>query len=286
MFKNDPTCFENTFSFPPSRELNMYYCGKRIMTPNHSYGPEVRRHFLVVYIKEGQATLLSHKEKLRLIGGSLFVMFPNEEIHYVVDKNSLWTISWVGLYGNMVYDLFKSMGITHENPVKSVKNIGHALSSIFEEIYQLSLSRELFDKLSVISLLYQFFSVLASDNTAKTSVDYVEETARLIDYNYDKNITVEDIAERLFINKSYLSRLFKSKKGITPKEYLIKKRLDRAADLLKNSTVSVNTIAISVGLSDPLYFSRIFKKYTGLSPSQYRQSEAKQKTCNLPKYVV
>ena len=271
MFKNDPTCFENTFSFPPSRELNMYYCGKRILSPNHSYGPEVRRHFLVVYIKEGQATLLSHKDKIRLTGGSLFVMFPNEKIHYVVDKNTLWTISWVGLYGNMVYDLFESVGITPENPVKNVKNIGHALSSIFEGIYQLSLSRDQHDKLSVISLLYQFFSVLTSDNATKASVDYVEEAIRLIDYNYDKNISVESIADRLFINKSYLSRLFKSQKGITPKEYLIKKRLDRAADLLTNSTVSVNTIAASVGLSDPLYFSRIFKKYTGLSPSEYRQ---------------
>ena len=275
MFKNDPTCFENTFSFPPSRELNMYYCGKRILSPNHSYGPEVRRHFLVVYIKEGQATLLSHKEKIRLTGGSLFVMFPNEKIHYVVDKNTLWTISWVGLYGNMVYDLFESVGITPENPVKNVKNIGHALSSIFEGIYQLSLSRDQHDKLSVISLLYQFFSVLTSDNATKASVDYVEEAIRLIDYNYDKNISVESIADRLFINKSYLSRLFKSQKGITPKEYLIKKRLDRAADLLTNSTVSVNTIAVSVGLSDPLYFSRIFKKYTGLSPSEYRQRHKK-----------
>lgn len=272
MFKNDPTCFENTFSYPDSRELNMYYCGKRISTYNHSYGPEVRRHFLVVYIKEGSATLLSHKDKPRMLAGSLFVMFPNEEIHYVVDKGSPWTISWVGLYGEAVYDLFSAAGITPESPIKDVKNIGHALSSIFEGIYQLSFSLKQFDKLSVISLLYQFFSVLISDSASKISIDYVEEAARLIDYNYDKNITVENIADRLFINKSYLSRLFKSKKGITPKEYLIKKRLDRAAYLLKNSGVSVNTIALSVGISDPLYFSRIFKKYTGLSPSKFRQN--------------
>ena len=270
MFKNDPTCFENTFGFPYSRELNMYYCGKRILTYNHSYGPEVRRHFLVVYVKEGQATLLSHKGKPRLCAGDLFVMFPNEEIYYVVDKDTPWTISWVGLYGDMVSGFLSSAGITPENPIKNVKNIRHAISSIFEGIYQLSFSMEHHDKLSVISLLYQFFSVLNSDNSAKASVDYVEEAARLIDYNYDKNISVESIADRLFINKSYLSRLFKSQKGITPKEYLIKKRLDRAADLLKNSSVSINTVAVSVGLSDPLYFSRIFKKHTGLSPSEYR----------------
>ncbi len=271
MFKNDTTCFENTFSYSGSRELNMYYCGKRLSSLNHSYGPEVRRHFLVVYIKEGSATLLSHKGKPRLNAGNLFVMFPNEEIHYVVDEGSPWTISWVGIYGDAVYNLFSDAGITPENPIKDVKNIGHALSSIFEGIYQLSFSIKQFDKLSIVSLLYQFFSVLISDNTSKPSIDYVQEAARLIDYNFDKNITVENIADRLFINKSYLCRMFKSQKGITPKEYLIKKRLDRASFLLKNSSVSVNTIALSVGLSDPLYFSRIFKKYTGISPSQYRQ---------------
>ena len=286
MFKNDPTCFENTFSFPYSRELNMYYCGKRISTYNHSYGPEIRRHFLLVYVKEGQATLLSHKDKPRLSAGDLFVMFPNEEIHYVVDEDTPWTISWVGLYGDLVSDFLSSAGITPETPIKSVKNIKHAISSIFEGIYQLSFSIKQFDKLSVISLLYQFFSVLLSDNAAKSSIDYVEEAARLIDYNYNKNITVESIADRLFINKSYLCRVFKAKKGITPKEYLITKRLDRASYLLKNSSVSVNTVAASVGIDDPLYFSRIFKKYTGLSPSQYRQEHSGEKTCNLSQLVV
>lgn len=276
MFKNDPTCYENTFSYPFSRELNMYYCGKRISTLNHSYGPEVRRHFLVLYIKEGSATLLSHEGKPKLCAGSIFVMFPNEKIHYIVDEGSPWTISWVGIYGDAVYNLFASAGITPQNPIKSVKNVGHNISSIFEEIYQLSFSMEQFDKLSIISRLYQFFSVLISDNAVKPSIDYVEEAARLLSYNFDKNITVESIADRLFINKSHLCRIFKAKKGITPKEYLIKKRLDRAAFLLNNSNVSVNTIALSVGISDPLYFSRIFKKHTGLSPSQYRQQPLKQ----------
>ena len=131
MLNNDPTCFENTFSFPPSRELNMYYCGKRILSPNHSYGPEIRRHFLLVYIKEGQATLLSHKGKPRLCAGELLVMFPNEEIHYVVDKDTAWTISWVGLYGDMVSDLLHSAGITPETPIKNVKNIRHSISQHF-----------------------------------------------------------------------------------------------------------------------------------------------------------
>ena len=268
----DTTCFENTFSFPHSQELNMYYCGKRISSLNHSYGPEIRRHFLVVYIKEGRATLLSHKDAPRLSEGDLFVMFPNEEIHYVVDKGCPWSISWVGLYGSLVYDLFSEVGITPQNPIINVENIRDNISDIFEEIYQLSFSANQFDKLSVISLLYKFFSTLTSNSALKSQIDYVKEAARLIEYNYDKNISIENIAERLFINKSYLCRLFKAEKGVTPKEYLIKKRINRAVYLLKNSDVSINTIALSIGFSDPLYFSRIFKKHLGVSPSLYRQS--------------
>ena len=268
----DTTCFENTFSFPHSQELNMYYCGKRISSLNHSYGPEIRRHFLVVFVKEGQATLLSHKDTPRLSEGDLFVMFPNEEIHYVVDKGCPWSISWVGLYGSLVYDLFSEVGITPQNPIINVESVRDNIADIFEEIYKLSFSANQFDKLSVISLLYKFFSTLTSNSALKSQIDYVKEAARLIEYNYDKNISIENIAERLFINKSYLCRLFKAEKGLTPKEYLIKKRINRAVYLLKNSDASINTIALSIGFSDPLYFSRIFKKHLGVSPSLYRQS--------------
>ena len=48
---------EKRFSYTIPTDLNLYYCGKRIRTKNHSYGPQVREHFLLVYIKEGNAIL-------------------------------------------------------------------------------------------------------------------------------------------------------------------------------------------------------------------------------------
>ena len=57
------------------------------------------------------------------------------------------------------------------------------------------------------------------------------------------------------------------------KEYIIKKRLDRAAYLLNNSDVSINIIALSVGFSDPLYFSNVFKAAMGVTPSEYIQKK-------------
>ena len=154
---------ENTFNFILPQELNMYYCGKRIRTPNHSYGPEIRTYFLIIYIKEGSGTLLSTPEKIPLTPGHIFVMFPNEKIHYTVDKDSLWTISWIGVYGNFAYKIFDKMGVTPENPVFKISNF-ETVSDLFEELYIHSFSEKLNDKIHITSLLYRLFSEFIPDN--------------------------------------------------------------------------------------------------------------------------
>ena len=270
MLKNDPTCFENTFIYSASKDLNMYYCGKRIKSACHSYGPEIRTHFLVVYIKEGYGTLLSSPKKLRLSPGQIFVMFPNEKIHYKVDENSLWTISWIGIYGNLAYDFFEKTGLTPENPLIKL-NKPLITENIFEEIYNKSFSDKTADKINVISLIYKFFSLLTEGQESKYNINYIEEAIHIIDYNYDKNISVKSIAKNLFINPSYLSRIFKKEKGITLKEYILHKKINRAKELLTYEDIPISMVSNSVGISDALYFSRIFKKKTGLSPNEYKK---------------
>lgn len=270
MLESTKDYFQNTFSYPECEELNMYYCGKRIETPNHSYGPEVRSHFLLVLVKEGYGTYLSSKEKVRLSPGKLIVMFPNEIIHYVVDKKSLWSIAWIGVYGSMVYSFFKKMGITPKNPVFDVGNID-ALSNVLEEIYQKSFSEDENDKIYIISLLYRFFSHLLSESNQKTSMDFVAETKNIIEYNYDKNINVKSIANSLHVNPCYLSRKFKDRYGVLPKEYILDIRLDNAKRMLKKTNLRINEIASSVGFADSLYFSRFFKEKTGMNPTDYKK---------------
>ena len=72
------------------------------------------------------------------------------------------------------------------------------------------------------------------------------------------------------MNPSYLSRLFREEKGITLKEYILQKKIERAKELLRRKNISVKMVSNSVGLTDPLYFSRIFKRKTGLSPLEFK----------------
>lgn len=84
------------------------------------------------------------------------------------------------------------------------------------------------------------------------------------------NLTIQDIANKLSINRSYLTTIFKEYQQQSPKEYLLYIRMHRAKQLLENTKESIKVIAFSVGFSDPLYFSKAFKKYWDCSPREMR----------------
>ena len=97
---------EKRFSYTIPTDLNLYYCGKRIRTKNHSYGPQVRDHFLLVYIKEGNAILSVNDKHYELSSGQLLCMFPNEKIYYKATEGSLCFLS-------TVYDIASSPSLKY-----------------------------------------------------------------------------------------------------------------------------------------------------------------------------
>ena len=88
---------------------------------------------------------------------------------------------------------------------------------------------------------------------------------------YINGITIQQVADRLNINRSYLSDLFKKRMGISPQKYLIQLRLEKAAELLTVYGQSPSTAGISVGYPDLYHFSKIFKKHFGVSPREYQK---------------
>ena len=89
--------------------------------------------------------------------------------------------------------------------------------------------------------------------------------------NYQKNLTLNDLADHVHLNKNYVSRLFKETVGMTFIAYLTNYRIQRSKDLLRSTTDNITDIAMAVGYIEPTYFSRVFKKDTLLTPLQYRQ---------------
>ena len=88
--------------------------------------------------------------------------------------------------------------------------------------------------------------------------------------NYSKNLTQEFIASLFYLNRSYLSQLFKKKTGEKFVDFLNDVRIEKAKELLTNTDKKMYSIAKAVGYDNTKYFFRIFKKRMGITPEQYR----------------
>lgn len=86
-----------------------------------------------------------------------------------------------------------------------------------------------------------------------------------------ETLTVNEIAEKLFIHPVYLNRIFNKEKGISVGRYIIGERMKLAADLLKTKHLNANSVAELVGYKSYPNFNMMFKKYYGCSPSQYQE---------------
>ena len=92
-----------------------------------------------------------------------------------------------------------------------------------------------------------------------------------LDEHYTEKLTLDDLAEKFFINKFYLSKIFKETYGTTVNNYLISKRITRAKQLLRFTDMTVDEVGAAVGMGDANYFSRMFRKVEGISPREYRK---------------
>ena len=90
--------------------------------------------------------------------------------------------------------------------------------------------------------------------------------------HYNESINIESYAKQNHVSTNWFIRNFKLYTGITPKQFILQKRINNAETLLQNKQYNINEIAQIVGYDNPLYFSRIFQKTKGISPSEYRKN--------------
>ena len=96
---------------------------------------------------------------------------------------------------------------------------------------------------------------------------------QFLDCHLSEDITLDSLGNRFCFTKEYLSKLFKRAYGSGIYEYLLKIRMEKAKELLANSSLQIQQIAQETGYNDSNYFSKAFKTYTSLSPKEYRMRE-------------
>lgn len=107
-----------------------------------------------------------------------------------------------------------------------------------------------------------------STGDLKGKEEAVAQAISYLESEYDKEISLHDVASSVCLSVSRLAHVFKEATGTSLMDYLLRYRLDRARELLRDRKTAVSQVAYAVGFHDPGYFSRAFKKYFGHSPRE------------------
>ncbi|MCI8846420.1 MAG: AraC family transcriptional regulator [Lachnospiraceae bacterium] len=264
--------FSNDFT--RNIDAMIYTCGYENCAPGHSYGPVMRNGYLIHYILSGCGIYKARGKIFHLKEGDAFLICPEELIYYEADRKQPWSYTWIGMQGIKVKgylertSLLKSLVFHYDQDDR--------MRLCHEKMFEADQIKNNKD-LIMNSIMYEYLFLLARKfpgglpEENKKKAGYVDEALKYIESAYCDPITVQDIADRLNINRSYLSRLFRTITGISIQDYLLDYRIRQACILLKNSDLSIRTIAHSVSYMDALYFSRLFHRKKGMTPSEYRK---------------
>lgn len=121
--------------------------------------------------------------------------------------------------------------------------------------------------------IYQSYCRLVRKHSMKDYSSPIQKAMTYIDANLSANLSLSTLADILSVSPSYLSTLFKKETGQTVTEYINRRRVHHAKQLLENTRLQIQTIAQHCGILDVQYFSKVFKRIAGMTPKAYRDAQ-------------
>lgn len=259
-------------------DLFLSFCGIEKCTPCHYFGPAVRNTFLIHYIISGKGSYTVNNKTYNLKENDGFLIWPGDVTYYEADKDEPWQYVWIAFNGvkAKTYLSYANLDEKHLtfNYSKDTYLIEYVLKMLDLKDFNMS------SKLELEGLLYMFMSKLIENNKQNSnskvynsSEVYLEKSIEYIQNNYASPIKINEIADYIGINRSYLTSIFKKNLNLSPQEFLLNFRMDKAEELLSSTNLSIKIISNSVGYSDPLTFSKMFKKVKKMSPKKFKDNK-------------
>ena len=241
-----------------------------------TWRPRGRVDFQLIFIAAGKAHFhFNNDEEETIVHAGHMVLYrpkePQKYEYYAKDKPEVY---WVHFTGNNVTNLLRSYGLTNDKIVfhcGSSSEYQYLFRAMINELQmcQDSYSEmlEMYLKQIFIKLQRHFKSSINTDNSR--AAEEIDKAISYFSEHYNEPISIDDYAEQNHVSASWFIRNFRLYAGITPKQFILQKRIYNAEALLQNTQYNINEIAQIVGYDNPLYFSRIFKKATGVSPKRF-----------------
>lgn len=236
--------------------------------------PHIHPHLELIYLKKGSGmAILDNKEYL--IGeGDCFLVFSNQ-IHFYHDKKPLE--GYMIIFSPELFVEFKELfrKKTPTNPILHSGDLPEDIISQLERIREKRNSELAYDeyvaKGFLLALLGQMFSKM---EFRENPIDQ-DAIKRILTYcveHYTEEVSLEILAKELYLNKHYISRIFKERMNVNYKDFVNRLRVEHACNMLEKG-VSVTESAYASGFSSVRTFNRVFTKDMEMSPREYKKTK-------------
>ncbi|MDO4308125.1 MAG: AraC family transcriptional regulator [Eubacteriales bacterium] len=264
-------------SFAKASLLYLQEIGSLVANRPHVSRRSNLESYLFFVVLEGAGELIYGDDTFYLKAGDCVFLNCYEKTYaHSTDPKDLWSLSWIHFNGMTlpaIYEKYRSRGgktVFHPSSLEK-------FSELHKKLFQTASSTDYIRDMKVNAGLNELLTLLMNESWNPEEVNGKKQKRdmlpikRYLDEHYNEKIVLDKLASVFYINKFYMTRIFKEQFGISINSYLQQVRITHAKQMLRFTDATLENIGVTCGIGEPNYFSRMFKSVEGITPSEYRK---------------
>ena len=263
--------------FAKTNLLHLQEVGELTAIKPHVNSREGLISFLFFIVTDGKGSLIYENKEYLLKKGDCVFIDCRRMYSHTSSSDDLWSLKWVHFYSEYLNGIAEKYTERGGMPTFSPEET-YSYTKVIDEIFDIADSDDYIRDMKINEKLTSLLTLIMAEswhpeNTARIGAkkQSLQNIKIYLEEHYTEKICLDDLAERFYINKFYLTRVFKEQFGITLLSYLDSVRITHAKQLLRFSDMTVEEIGREVGIEEGAYFNRVFKKVEGITPGEYRR---------------
>ena len=238
----------------------------------HTNNRKYLSSFLFMIVLEGNGEFYYQNQELTMKKGDCAIIDCRKPFSHTSDN---WEIAWVHFDGSNIKEIYQKY-IDRNGRNIFISEDFSKYYYIINDIYSIAKSDDYLRDMAINNKLYELLfalmkeTIYADKNKKRNKYD-IQKIKEYLDEVFTDSISLDELSNKFFINKYYLTRVFKDNYGTTINNYILEKKITKAKELLRFSDYSIEEIGRRCGINDPNYFSRLFKKIEGITPKEYQR---------------
>ena len=263
-------------AFAKASLLYLQEIGSLVANKVHTSRRSNLQSYLFFIVKNGAGVLVYDGVEYLLGEGDCVFIDCERQYSHTTALDNLWSLFWIHYYGaqmSTIYEKYLSRGgmpVFHPANITSFVNL-HA------SLFTTASSDDYVRDMKINALLNQLLVLLMEESWNPKEDDSKRQKKSMLpikvylDEHYREKIVLDELSDKFYVNKYYMTRLFKEQYGVSINSYIQRLKITKAKKMLRFTNDTLENIGVECGIGEPNYFSRMFKRIEGITPSEYRR---------------